>query len=533
MKRIHPIHTKAPSAYPYEMEDARINVASLFVHTARSYPDRTALIQGSKAIRYGELFRQVQEAAAYFAKRDIGPGDRVLLLLPPGVALYRTALALLYVGAAVVIIDHRGARKHFSHCVERAQCRAMVVSPKYLPLRWLYPSLRRIPMLLRTHGRIRNTNFSMRTVPPDTPAILTFTTGSAGRPKASSRSHDFLFRQFEVLHQLTQARPTDVVMTNLPMIAFFHLAVGATCVLPPTSLQRTAPKITPWIPLLHRHRVCRLIAAPSYVTALCRYLRKNNIHLPHLREVYTGGGPVFPSMAQTFLQDLPQASITVVYGSTEVEPISTITVQQLLTQVETNEIGLPAGEVHPDLQVAVIPTDAPLRTHYTIDEWRTLQCSDGQIGEIVVAGPHVLTTYFNSPEAFHRNKIVVDGTIWHRTGDSGYLKGRQLFLTGRVRQIIRYKGHTLYPFYIERLLDAHPAVERGTLLHIDQHLILAVQYRPGWEYDAFNTAQIPHDLLLPVRKMPMDPRHHSKIDYDALQEMTHQLLKSSANPLLK
>ncbi len=533
MKRIHPIHTKAATAYPYEMEDARINVASLFVHTARSYPDRTALIQGSKAIRYGELFRQVQEAAAYFSKRDIGPGDRVLLLIPPGVALYRTALALLYVGATVVIIDHRGARKHFTHCVERAQCRAMVVSPKYLPLRWLYLSLRRIPVLLHSHGRTRNSNASMRTVPPDTPAIITFTTGSSGRPKASSRSHDFLFRQFEVLRQLTQARPTDVVMTNLPMIAFFHLAIGATCVLPPTSLHRTTPNITSWISSLRRHRVCRLIAAPSYVTALCRHLRKNNIHIPHLREIYTGGGPVFPTMAQTFLQVLPQATITVVYGSTEVEPISTITAAQLIAQAEDDEKGLPAGDVHPDLQVAIIPTDVPLRTHYTIDEWRALQCRDGHIGEIVVAGPHVLTTYFNSPDAFHRNKIVVDGTIWHRTGDSGYLKGRRLFLTGRVRQIIRHKGQILYPFHIERLLDAHPAVERGTLLHIDQRLVLAIQCRPGYKHDALNIAHIPHDLLLPVRKIPMDPRHHSKIDYDALQEMTHRLLKNTANPLLK
>jgi long-subunit acyl-CoA synthetase (AMP-forming) len=73
--------------------------------------------------------------------------------------------------------------------------------------------------------------------------------------------------------------------------------------------------------------------------------------------------------------------------------------------------------------------------------------SAGEPGEVVVAGAHVCRGYFKDEDAFTRTKIVeADGTVWHRTGDVGYLdEAANLHLVGRVHNTIVRAGELLYP----------------------------------------------------------------------------------------
>lgn len=95
---------------------------------------------------------------------------------------------------------------------------------------------------------------------------------------------------------------------------------------------------------------------------------------------------------------------------------------------------------HPDISatVRIIQIiDAPIACP-TENELDQLTLPDDQIGEIIVAGNHVLTEYLDNEEALKRNKIFIQGVCWHRTGDSGYLNPEGLlFLTGRCTQLIK------------------------------------------------------------------------------------------------
>lgn len=146
-------------------------------------------------------------------------------------------------------------------------------------------------------------------------------------------------------------------------------------------------------------------------------------------------------------------------------------------------------------------------------------CPEGEIGEIIVSGPHVLQRYFNNPAAFKANKIIVDETIWHRTGDSGFMREKELYLTGRANQLITVDGKLISPFVIENQLQAIAGISMGTLLHAENKLILVLELTLNSTEVVLNIpSTIFYDEVVYI-KIPRDPRHYSKIDYARLKKI--------------
>ncbi|NJM17108.1 MAG: AMP-binding protein [Bacteroidales bacterium] len=145
--------------------------------------------------------------------------------------------------------------------------------------------------------------------------------------------------------------------------------------------------------------------------------------------------------------------------------------------------------------------------------------NDGQWGEIIVSGPHVLTKYYNNNDAFKQNKIIVGDTVWHRTGDSGFVNNGELYLTGRCMQLILTGNGYLSPFVIENQLQDVDGISAGTLLqHNGQLVLVAESNRTALQLEK-SLREIPHHQIKVVARIPRDPRHHSKIDYEKLKEM--------------
>src|SRR5690606_24366507 len=127
------------------------NIVSLFLQQAQNLPDKTAIVEkGGRSISFGELSRQVKEAAAYFAQRGIERGDRVLVFVPMGIDLYRTIFALLYRGATAVFVDEWADRKRLDKCCAIADCKAFVGVWRAHLLRLLSREIRRVPIKLTT-----------------------------------------------------------------------------------------------------------------------------------------------------------------------------------------------------------------------------------------------------------------------------------------------------------------------------------------------------------------------------------------------
>jgi len=492
-----------------------MNIVSLFLDAAKAYPDKLAIIDKKGEITFSQLEKEVRETASYFQSKGIKKGDRVLVFVPMSNDLYRIVLALFYIGATAVFLDEWVSKSRMELCCKIADCKGFIGVFKARVFALFSRELRRIPIKLKMNKRgIRFSEYEI--VENDTTALITFTTGSTGRPKAANRTHNFLKEQFNALIDEIEPSPNDIDMPALPIVLFMNLGVGCTSVIPDFSMSKPE-RMKPGEILnqIIKQKVNRIISSPYFVAKLSNYILEKEIKIDAIHKIFTGGAPVFKSQASVFKNAFPNTKISIVYGSTEAEPISTISASDLINYKE-DDFGLPVGQLYHRTKLKIIKLSDANFDVQTADSFESLQLNDGEIGEIVVSGPHVLKEYFNSPDAFRQNKIVVENTIWHRTGDSGRMINNQLFLTGRCNQLINYKGILISPFNVEGKLLEIQGIITGTIILKNEKLVLVLETDLNSSELEGKLNEIQHDKLIVLKEIPRDPRHHSKIDYAKL-----------------
>src|SRR5690606_578674 len=140
-----------------------------------------------------------------------------------------SVLAALYCGAAVVFIDEWTDLKRLNHCCSVAECKAVIIPPTFLFLKYLLAPLRKIPTHFSTKVKNTESNFSIQAIDPEnSSAIITFSSGTTGTPKAADRTHTILSAQFEALQPIRNALPLEQNLTTLPIVLLLNLASGCT-----------------------------------------------------------------------------------------------------------------------------------------------------------------------------------------------------------------------------------------------------------------------------------------------------------------
>lgn len=495
------------------------NIVDFFFTASKSLPNNVAIIQGKRKITYDELAAEIEMTASYFTEKGIGKGDRVLVFVPMGIDLYRIVLALFSIGATAVFLDEWVSKKRMELCCEIADCKGFIGLPKIRLLSFLSRELRRIPVKLSLK-RMSSRRIQAIKLEPSETALITFTTGSTGRPKAAKRSHGFLKEQFDALIEEIQPNSDDVDMPVLPIVLMVNLGVGCTSVIAEFSMKKPNRNNFDLIAnQIREFNVSRITASPFFVSELSNYASKHNTSFPELKKIFTGGAPVFPSNARKYTEAFSGIDVNIVYGSTEAEPISLISAFELSKEDLMETKGLLVGKVYHKTQLAIIPiSNHPIEKKTSVD-FKNMELEEGSIGEIVVSGPHVLAAYYNSPMAFKENKILVDDAIWHRTGDSGFLNDGSLYLTGRCSQLIYRNDEVLSPFIIENQLEQIDGVTCGTLLSFEKKLVLIVESEESRRSIEERVSSIDFDELVLLSRIPKDPRHNSKIDYEKLKEL--------------
>jgi acyl-CoA synthetase (AMP-forming)/AMP-acid ligase II len=496
-----------------------MNISSLFLNAANEYPNHIAIIDKKSSIDYAQLQKDVIETAAYFKKKGIKEGDRVLVFVPMSVDLYRIVLALFYCGATAVFLDEWVSKKRLELCCEIADCQGFIGVFKARVFSLFSKQLRKIPIKLNL-GKKVNEVIPITELDPNSAALITFTTGSTGRPKAAKRTHGFLKIQFDALLDEIEPKVDDVDMPALPIVLFMNLGMGCTSVIADYKMSKPEKSdISKVVSQLDTHKVNRITSSPFFITKLTEYGNEKGLNFEKIEKVFTGGAPVFPSAAKSYKDVFKATEINIVYGSTEVEPISSIRAKELISRGETLEHGLPVGKAYHLSNVRVIAiSDEPIPAQ-TEESFSSMILEPGSIGEIVVSGPHVLKEYYNNEEAFRANKILVGDTIYHRTGDSGTIIKDEIYLTGRCAQLIQKGDELISPFIIENQLQEIDGVEIGTILKLKEEIVLVIETTFSLEKITQKTAHIPSDNVKIVAKIPRDLRHNSKIDYPQLVKM--------------
>lgn len=505
------------------------NIIEIFLEVAARHSSKPAIIQGDRVVTYEQLLADVQRIAGYLRKRGLQSGSRVLIFVPMSIDLYEILLGVFYLGGVAVFIDAWADRKRLAAACRMAPPDMFIGTTRAHLLRLLSSQIRAIPVKLRSNVSAWNSEGLFPDpvlVDPDMPALVTFTTGSTGMPKGARRSHRFLVAQHRALTESLPADAGDIDMPVLPVFTLSNLAAGITTVIPPVD-PRSVEEFDPSAVVhdIHRWSVTSSSGSPAFYNRLAEYCLAQNTELPTLRRIFTGGAPVFPRLAEQMLKAFPTTEITIVYGSTEAEPISTVPASEFVRRTDgSSKEGLLVGRPVQAIEVAIVPIiDGPVELREG-QEMSSLMLQADVAGEICVAGNHVLREYYGGEEIIRATKIRDAERLWHRTGDAGYLtKEGELFLLGRARQSFEHQGRRIFPFPVEARLQELRGVVIGTILRIDDNLLIVVELEKDVNVRAIESdirdAGIPFNSVRMLNAIPRDPRHNSKIDYEKLRKM--------------
>ncbi|MEQ1505399.1 MAG: fatty acid CoA ligase family protein [Myxococcota bacterium] len=530
------------------------NVAGLVRRHVAATPDATALVvpapdYTTAAPRwtrwtYADLGRESDAFAHGFRALGIGPGDRALLLLRPGLEFYAVVTALFAVGAVPVVLDPGMGLANLLVCIERTRPRVMVALPAVHAVKTLYArrAFASVEVAI-TAGRRwfwGGATLASCRVAGDDPvpladrdadddAAILFTSGSTGTAKGVTSNQAMFAAQVEALREMFAFVPGQQDLQAFAAFALFDLCLGLTSILPKMNFAKPgAADPAAFVAAIHDLRPDVAFASPIVWQRVSRHCVDRGITLPSIRILLTVGAPI-PAYLHRRMQGVlsPGAQVWTPYGATEAMPLTWIGTDEVLGETWTHTArggGTCVGKLAPGASIHIVPiTDEPMPS-WTPD----LALPTGQLGEIVAGGVQVSRAYKDADEANVAAKVHDGDRVLHRMGDLGYLdpRGRLWFCGRKAHRVVGADGVVLGADAVEGIFNEHPDVFRTALIGLGprgaQVAVLCVEMEPGKAFTA-DTEQALRRLaegtavegriaaFLPHPGFPTDARHNSKI----------------------
>lgn len=314
---------------------------------------------------------------------------------------------------------------------------------------------------------------------PDAIAFLQYTSGSTSQPKGVCVSHGNLVANERLIRDAFGVDETDVFLSWLPL---FHdmgliggmlqpIFSGVPCVLmaPQSFLERPGR----WLKAISDHGAT-VSGGPDFSYRLCheriRPAALEGIDLSRWRLAFTGSEPVRFDTMDGFAKAFAPAgfnprSVFAGYGLAE----ATLYVsggywRDGAAFRDVDEAALAAGTVVEGegrrlTNCGESPAGCRLRI---VDPATSEHLQAGRVGEIWVAGDSIAPGYWRNPQATAETFVRADGRTWLRTGDLGVLIDEQLYVTGRLKDMIVLRGQNLYPQDLEQAVETRvDAVRKG------------------------------------------------------------------------
>lgn len=467
----------------------------LLEQRAALHPERTAYIavgaDGAETARlgYGELHRRVEAYAGALIAHGVS-GERALMLFEPGLAFVVTFLGCLRAGVVAIPANiAKPGRTSWDRLVaivrdSGATCILTEQASTTKLAGWFAtnPELSALDILCLEDAPARAA--VSRTRPPeDTPAFLQYTSGSTGNPKGTVISFGNLAANAAITGPATGIDHDARVVTWLPPYHDLGLIgnilqtlwAGAECVLmPPVSFVQNPAR---WLETIDRYRAT-VSMAPNFAYELCvrriPEARRRDFDLSSWRVAFNAAEPIRASAIARFRDayrdsgfraasmqtayGLAEATLVVSAGDPEAEPVTLSVDSQALDQgrIAYTEMAERQREIVSSGRVR-----APQRVRI-VDPETGVPCAANTVGEIWVGGPCVAHGYWAREEETQRSFRATtddgDGPFL-RTGDLGVILDGELYVTGRIKEVIIVRGRKIYPQDIEATVQrAHDAL---------------------------------------------------------------------------
>lgn len=539
------------------------NACDLIHEVARKDPNTPAIFDHATgtSMTFAELSTRIAKIASRLQALGISPRDRVAVFVADGPRFVTLVNALFQLGAVPVLIDPGMGFDNVAACIREQKPRALVGIAKAQGLRLLrwkaFSSVKinvvvdgRFPgaHTLRTDGEDHDVYLGMHRQATDVPAAVLYTSGSTGAPKGVLYTHGMLMAQATAIKDMFAIQRGDIDVCCFLPFALFSVAMGTTAVFPVMNFSKPAQASPEAVlkalrdPLGTGKPATSAFASPALWEPFSHFVDSKSETLPGVKRLLTAGAPVSPKLHERLLQALPDGDVWTPYGATEALPVAFMNgrgvVGETAAQTRAGK-GTCVGMLAPRIEVKIIGiTDAPMST---LAEATVM--TQGEIGEIVVAGACVTTAYDATSEraieANAKSKLVDGDRTWHRMGDVGFIDERgRLWFCGRKAHRVETVSGLLYSLPVEAVAEEHwPAraalVWRGerpnqTAVVLLEHPVkAAAQKGIKLKMELPSTESVSAALLSTLGRsdievkaypaaFPVDRRHNAKIEREAL-----------------
>ncbi len=504
-----------------------------------------------RSITFAELTTRIEHLAAGMQASGIHPGDRVAVMVTPGIDLCLAVYACWRLGATLVLVDSGLGRTGMQRALRSANPAWLIGIDKALLaaklLRWPGKRIavgKRSSFMSRTLSivtdmetlSIQGRTATAPSLPsPETLAAVVFTSGSTGPSKGVIYRHHQIQAQRDALMSLYRITPDDRLVAAFAPFALYGPTMGITSIVPDMDVTApgtlTAQSLADAVKLVNATLVFASPAALVNVVASKSTLTDaQQAACSAVRLLLSAGAPVRASLLAQANSIFTAADVHTPYGMTEALPIADVSLTELQQIDQETSSGDPrsrgvcVGHPLPEVVVRIDPL-GPLG-----EPVGDVSSEPGVLGEILLQAAHARDSYDRLWLTEHRASQPAG---WHRTGDIGQLDDAgRLWIGGRLGHVITTPKGVLAPVASEQRIESLHDVTLAAVVGVGpvgtQIIVAVVQLlvslTPTGEASMELTDKIRQVVgddvdiaaVLVVKKLPVDRRHNSKIDRTAV-----------------
>ena len=450
-----------------------MRVEEFLTDSARRLPAKVALVAGGRRITYAELDAESDRLAAALAHNGIVRGDRVAVFMDNCWEAVVAIFGILKAGGVFSPLNPSTKPDKLAYVLNNCRAAGIVTQGKLSALAAEaiaeVPSIKLV-MVAGPGGKAEAADFirfdnALRTdaVVTHQPgialdlAMLVYTSGSTGFPKGVMMTHENVVAAATSITTYLENTQDDIILNVLPISFDYGLyqvlmavKTGATLVLeksfafPQSILQKAAAEKVTGLPLV-----------PTMAAILLQMKDIKPGALPNLRYITNTAAALPPAHIARLQALFPDTRLYSMYGVTECKRCTYLPPEELERRPGSVGIAIPGTEA------------------YVVDE-DGRRAGPGQVGELVIRGPHVMKGYWENPQATARalhtgpfpwEMVLHTGDLF-RTDDEGFL-----YFVARKDDIIKTRGEKVSPKEVENVLYSLPGIQEAAVIGIPDPIL--------------------------------------------------------------
>lgn len=435
-----------------------MNIAQHIERSCRFFPVKPALIFEGNSLTYKQLNELANRVANGLKGLGIKRGERVALFLPNIPEFVTSYLGILKIGAVAVSLSAMLKKDEVRFILSDCEAVAIITTEA---LREQVPDedLAYLKHIVIAEGNATrsislesliasaSTDAEAVAMEPSEPAAILYTSGTTGFPKGATLSHGNVVSNMHSVKHCCGMRAEDRLLLYLPLFHCFGqnfilnsgLNACATIVLQ----RRFLPEET--LRVASCDRVTMFFGVPTVFAKLLE-MQLDECDLSSVRYYFSAAAKLSVDIVKQW-QEHYGAIIHEGYGLTETSPFACY---NHYLKYKAGSVGMPIDNV----EMKVVNEAGE-------------EVALGEIGEIVVRGPNVMSGYWNRPD--ETTKVLSKG--WFRTGDLGRMdEDGYFYLVDRLKDMINVSGFKVYPAEVERIIASHPAVAESAVYGVPDKL---------------------------------------------------------------